>query len=157
MSTKKYGNGLGGNLHNFGRGLLAISTLGASNLFVKKREGQEETNFHTEKVFICQNCGFSSTFKTRFNAKDPAEIEAELAEMRDPNNPIVRKAVEICIKRGKFSTAYLQTRLGKGHIAMRTLEKWLDELGVLGEPNGNKPRDVLIHSVEEFDKLTTQQ
>lgn len=71
----------------------------------------------------------------------------------DPNDPIVRKAVEITITQGKFSTASLQTRLGKGHGFVSGLAIWLEDIGAIGPSNGNKPRDVLIKSMDEFDNL----
>ena len=77
----------------------------------------------------------------------------DLGRTYDPNDPIVRKAVEISIAKGKFSTAMLQTYLGKGHGFVSGLAIWFEEIGVIGEANGNKPRDVLISSLEEFDNL----
>ena len=71
----------------------------------------------------------------------------------DPNDPSVRKAVEICISKGKFSTSLLQTYLGKGHGFVSGLAVWFEEIGVIGPQNGNKPRDVLISSLDEFDQL----
>ncbi|MBR2708946.1 DUF87 domain-containing protein [Candidatus Saccharibacteria bacterium] len=71
----------------------------------------------------------------------------------DPNDPIVRKAVEISLNKGKFSTAMLQTYLGKGHGFVSGLAIWFEDIGVIGPQNGNKPRDVLISSMEEFDAL----
>ena len=71
----------------------------------------------------------------------------------DPQDPIVRKAVEISLNKGKFSTAMLQTYLGKGHGFVSGLAIWFEEIGVIGPQNGNKPRDVLITSMEEFDSI----
>ncbi|MBQ3309808.1 DNA translocase FtsK 4TM domain-containing protein [Candidatus Saccharibacteria bacterium] len=77
----------------------------------------------------------------------------DLGRKYDPNDPIVRKAVEITLQKGKFSTAMLQTYLGKGHGFVSGLAIWLEQIGVIGEANGNKPREVLISSMEEFDQL----
>lgn len=71
----------------------------------------------------------------------------------DPNDPVVRKAVEISLSKGKFSTAMLQTYLGKGHGFVSGLAIWFEDIGVIGPQNGNKPRDILISSMEEFDQL----
>lgn len=71
----------------------------------------------------------------------------------DPNDPLVRKAVEICLNKGKFSTSLLQTYLSKSHGFVSGLGVWLEEINVIGPANGNKPRDMLIHSMEEFDEL----
>lgn len=77
----------------------------------------------------------------------------DLGRRYDPNDPVVRKAIEVTLRNGKFSTASLQTWLGKGHGFVSGLAIWLEEIGVIGPANGHKPRDVLIHSMEEFDEL----
>ena len=77
----------------------------------------------------------------------------DLGRRYDPNDPIVRKAVEISLNKGKFSTAMLQTYLGKGHGFVSGLAIWFEEIGVIGPQNGNKPRDLLISSMDEFDSL----
>ena len=71
----------------------------------------------------------------------------------DPNDPIIRKAVEICLDRGKFSASMLQTYLGKSNSFVGGLAFWFEKIGIIGRETGNKPRDVLIHSMEEFDEL----
>ena len=73
----------------------------------------------------------------------------------DPQDPLVRKAVEISLNKGKFSTAMLQTYLGKGHGYVSGLAIWFEEIGVIGPQNGNKPRDLLITSLDEFDALVS--
>ncbi|MBR0431025.1 DUF87 domain-containing protein [Candidatus Saccharibacteria bacterium] len=78
----------------------------------------------------------------------------DLGRRYDPNDPVVRKAVEISLNKGKFSTAMLQTYLGKGHGFVSGLAIWFEEIGVIGPQNGNKPRDLLITSMEEFDQLS---
>lgn len=77
----------------------------------------------------------------------------DLGRKYDPHDPVVRKAIEITLSKGKFSTAMLQTYLGKGHGFVSGLAIWLEEIGVIGPANGNKPRDVMIKSLEEFDQL----
>ena len=79
----------------------------------------------------------------------------DLGRRFDPNDPIVRRAVEISLNKGKFSTAMLQTYLGKGHGFVSGLAIWFEEIGVIGPQNGNKPRDLLISSLEEFDELAS--
>ncbi len=88
----------------------------------------------------------------------PAEGGAigDLGRRYDPNDPVVRKAIEITLRQGKFSTASLQTWLGKGHGFVSGLAIWLEEIGVIGPANGHKPRDVLISSMEEFEQLASK-
>ena len=57
--TKKSGVGLGGHTHNAVRGVMAVGTLGMSNLVIKKATGTEKSKGKTKtKPFcVCQNCG----------------------------------------------------------------------------------------------------
>lgn len=71
----------------------------------------------------------------------------------DPADPYVRKAVELSISKGEFATSMLQTHLGKGHGFVSGLAIWLENIGVIGPKNGNKPREVLIQTMDEFDQL----
>ena len=59
--TKKSGVGLGGHTHNAVRAGMAVATLGASNLVIKKATGTEKgkTKTKTQTYCICQNCGNS--------------------------------------------------------------------------------------------------
>ena len=77
----------------------------------------------------------------------------DLGRRYDPNDPLVRRAVEITLQKGSFSTASLQTYLGKGHGFVSGLAIWLEEIGAIGPQNGNKPREVLISSMDDFDEL----
>ncbi len=77
----------------------------------------------------------------------------DLGRRYDPNDAVVRRAIEITLKQGKFSTASLQTWLGKGHGFVSGLAIWLEEIGVIGPANGHKPREVLISTMEEFEEL----
>ena len=63
--TKHTCVGLGGHAHNAARGILAISTLGVSNLVVKKAKGESKTKSKTKnvKICICQDCGNSWKIK----------------------------------------------------------------------------------------------
>lgn len=83
----------------------------------------------------------------------PAEEVGGLGRKFDPADPTVRRAIEITLQQGKFSTAMLQTYLGKGHGFVSGLAIWLEAIGVIGPANGNKPREVLIQSMEDFEKL----
>ena len=85
-----------------------------------------------------------------------ADDAGEFSRRYDPQDPLVRKAVEICINNGKFSTSLLQAHLGKGHGYVAGLGYWLESINVIGPVNGTKPRDILVTSMDEFDELAQQ-
>ena len=159
MKTKNYSTGFGGKAHNAGRSMLAIGTFGMSNLFIRKRGGEEDTKVGSKKVFICQNCGFSgSQWQFGTSTLKPITSSSEEELTFSSNDPTVRKAVEICLKKKKFSTALLQTYLGKGYAYVASLGTWLADMGIIAPPDGsNKPREVLISSIEEFDQKANKK
>ena len=50
----------------------------------------------------------------------------------------------------------LQTYLGKDRDYILNLATWLEGLGIIAPQNGNKPQDILIGSLEEFDAIVDQ-
>ena len=57
--TKKHGNGIGGHINNAARGIVALSTLGMSNLVWKKSKVTEKSVAVNAKICLCQKCGNS--------------------------------------------------------------------------------------------------
>ena len=53
-------------------------------------------------------------------------------------------ALEIAVEGGKISSSYLQRKLNLGFQRAARIIDQMEELGYIGEPNGSKPRDVLI-------------
>lgn len=62
--TKKTSVGLGGHVNNAARGLVALSTLGVSNLVWKKAKAESKSKTILKKVCLCQECG-NSWFLTK--------------------------------------------------------------------------------------------
>lgn len=149
--TKKYSTGFGGKLHNTGRALLAIGTLGISNDFVRARLGEEETKIGSKKIYICQSCGYSSDGRDFIGSTERPSVQTGRFS---PDDPTVRKAIEICVKQGKFSPALLQTWLGKGCEYVTNLGVWLADNGIIETTSDfKKPSNVLITSLDEFDQI----
>lgn len=63
-------------------------------------------------------------------------------------------AVELAIRSGKISTSLLQRKMSIGYGKAAKYIDAMEEIGVVGEPNGQKPRDVLISMDEWHEKLT---
>jgi S-DNA-T family DNA segregation ATPase FtsK/SpoIIIE len=70
------------------------------------------------------------------------------AEDRDA---LFRQAAECCIQNQGGSTSLLQRRLGVGYGRAARIIDQLHDAGILGPPNGSKPRDVLI-SLQQVDE-----
>ena len=58
------------------------------------------------------------------------------------SDPLFNEAIKIVKESGKASTSYLQRRLKVGYNKAADLIDALEEQGIVGPPNGSKPRDV---------------
>ena len=84
--------------------------------------------------------GINFTENNEKNIAFDAMFENESMEDEDE---LYEKAKEEVLKAGRGSTSYLQRRLGVGYSRAAKLIDILEEKGVLGPPNGSKPREVI--------------
>lgn len=63
-------------------------------------------------------------------------------------------SVEVAIRSGKVSTSLLQRKLKIGFSKAARYLDAMEEIGIVSEPNGQKPRDVLITMDEWYEKLS---
>ena len=68
------------------------------------------------------------------------------AMFRGEWDSLFREAAEVCIQQGSGSTSLLQRRLRIGYGRAARIVDQLHEAGVLGPPDGSKPREVLASS-----------
>jgi DNA segregation ATPase FtsK/SpoIIIE, S-DNA-T family len=60
------------------------------------------------------------------------------------------EAAYLCISEGKGSASLLQRRLEVGYARAARILDQLEQAGVLAHAEGNKPRDVIVSSLEEI-------
>ncbi|MGH7582360.1 MAG: DNA translocase FtsK [Gemmatimonadales bacterium] len=67
-------------------------------------------------------------------------------------DPLFRQAAETCVQYQGGSTSLLQRRLGVGYGRAARIIDQLHDAGVLGPPNGSRPREVLIglHQLDQY-------
>jgi S-DNA-T family DNA segregation ATPase FtsK/SpoIIIE len=70
----------------------------------------------------------------------------------EKRDPLFRKAAETCIQHQLGSTSLLQRRLGIGYGRAARVIDQLHAAGVLGPPNGSKPRDILV-GFDDLDRI----
>ena len=90
-------------------------------------------------------------YKTGITEKHLSDEEASAEALGDiSGDDLVEQAIHVVVRAGKGSSSYLQRRLNIGfNRAARLLEE-LEEAGVVGPPNGSKPRKVLVSDADAF-------
>lgn len=64
------------------------------------------------------------------------------------DDPLVWEAADIVVSSGLGSTSNIQRRLKVGYSRAGRIMDMLEEKGVVGPPNGSKPREVLVDAME---------
>ena len=69
----------------------------------------------------------------------------------DGDDAEVHEAAEIVIQAGKASASLLQRRMRVGYAKAARLIDMLEEKGIVGPPDGARPRQILVDSVGEIN------
>jgi len=64
------------------------------------------------------------------------------------DDPLIWEAAEIVVASGLGSTSNIQRKLKVGYSRAGRIMDMLEEKGIVGPPNGSKPRDVLVDAME---------
>lgn len=73
-------------------------------------------------------------------------------DIDEPEDTLYEEAYETVLHAGKASTSYLQRKLRVGYARAARLMDMLEERGVIGPPDGSKPREVFESSSGDNDK-----
>ena len=116
-------------------------------------KANNEGNVYNEEVFAeinraAQKCGNK---KSQAGADDFDGGDDEVGYYNDQQ---FLDAVELAIRSGKISTSLLQRKLSIGYGKAAKYIDSMEEIGIVSEQNGQKPRDVLISMDEWHEKLT---
>ncbi len=112
---------------------------------------QGDGNTYDEEIFAeikkaAQKCGKQK------NTADDDESE-ESSEFAPYSDPQYLEAVHVAIQAKKISTSLLQRKLSIGYGKAAKYIDYMEKTGIVSEPNGQKPRDVLINEDDWAEKL----
>jgi S-DNA-T family DNA segregation ATPase FtsK/SpoIIIE len=72
-----------------------------------------------------------------------------VTEIDTDDEPLFKDAVQVVIDAGKASTSLLQRRLRIGYGKAARMIENMEEQGIVGPADGSRPREVLVHSIDE--------
>lgn len=87
-----------------------------------------------------------------FNTDVPDNYIVELDSSRKRyDDPMYNEVVDFAIQTGKINASLIQRRFRIGYNRAARILDILEEKGIVGPPNGSKPREVLIKSVNSLN------
>ena len=66
----------------------------------------------------------------------------------EDGDPMLGQAIELAVESGKISTSLIQRKLSLGYGRAAKLIDTMEKMGIVGAPEGNKPRQVLMSQAE---------
>jgi len=81
-------------------------------------------------------------------ASDTEDERGVAEEALEDWDPLFREAAEVCIQQQGGSTSLLQRRLRVGYGRAARIIDQLHYAGILGPPEGSKPREVLVDAIQ---------
>ncbi len=87
--------------------------------------------------------------------EDEEETETTTIDFdeEDREDPLLIRALEIVVERKGASASYLQRRLKIGYNRAARLVEQMEEYGIIGPPNGSKPRELIGIPQEFLDQM----
>lgn len=82
--------------------------------------------------------------------KSSSQLE-DMKETEEYDDPLYNEIVDFVVTSGKASASLLQRRFKLGYNRAARIVDLLEERGIIGPPNGSKPREVLV-KLEEQDQ-----
>ncbi|MDZ4180909.1 MAG: DNA translocase FtsK 4TM domain-containing protein [Coriobacteriia bacterium] len=74
----------------------------------------------------------------------------------DDDDPLIWEAADIVVTSGMGSTSLLQRRLKVGYARAGRIMDMLESKGIVGQPDGSRPRDVLV-DIEDLESIKAME
>lgn len=128
--------------HLLGKGDMLFLPPGSSRL--TRVHGAFVTEAETNRVVDFWKDQATPEYDESFLLTPPSEEEFEDAEAFDgAQDPMYEDAVRVVLEQGKASTSTLQRRLRLGYGRAARILDMMQRDGIIGPPDGSKPREVL--------------
>jgi S-DNA-T family DNA segregation ATPase FtsK/SpoIIIE len=128
--------------HLLGKGDMLFLPPGSSRL--TRVHGAFVTEAEINRVVECWKAQARPDYDQTFLLAPPADEEdPEGAEFEGGDDPAYQDAVRVVLEMGKASTSTLQRRLRLGYGRAARILDMMQHEGIIGPPDGSKPREVL--------------
>ena len=127
--------------HLLGKGDMLFLPPGSSRLV--RVHGSYMSESETNDVVEFWKKQAAPEYDQSFLIAPPSEDEEDGEEYDGPEDPMYQEAVRVVCEMGKASTSTLQRRLRLGYGRAARILDMMQRDGIIGPPDGSRPRDVL--------------
>ncbi len=140
--------------HLLGKGDMLFLPPGSSRLV--RVHGALVTEAEINRVVDCWKEQAAPEYDATYLVAPPSEDDEDtLEEFDGEQDPLYQDAVRVVLEMGKASTSTLQRRLRLGYGRAARILDMMQHEGIIGPPDGSKPREVL-KSPDWLDEVESQ-
>ena len=148
-----------------GRGDMLFAPVGAmkpirvQGAFVDDKEVEEVTNFiKNQSTDVQYDDSFLNQVEIEAErcGQQKKKVAADEIDADDDLDPKFYEAVELAVEMGKISTSLLQRKLSLGYGRAAKIIDSMEAMGIVGAPDGQKPRNCLI-TRQEYQEMMMRQ
>ena len=129
--------------HLLGKGDMLFLPPGSSRLV--RVHGSYVSESETNSVVAFWKQQAEPEYDQSFLIAPPSDEDMEAEEFDGPEDPVYQDAVRVVCEMGKASTSTLQRRLRLGYGRAARILDMMQRDGIIGPPDGSRPREVLKH------------
>jgi S-DNA-T family DNA segregation ATPase FtsK/SpoIIIE len=127
--------------HLLGKGDMLFLPPGSSRLV--RVHGSYVSESETNSVVSFWKQQAAPEYDQSFLIAPPTDEDLEAEEYEGPEDPVYQDAVRVVCEMGKASTSTLQRRLRLGYGRAARILDMMQRDGIIGPPDGSRPREVL--------------
>jgi len=128
--------------HLLGKGDMLFLPPGSSRLI--RVHGALVTETEINRVVDCWKQQATPEYDATYLVAPPSEDdEGNLDDLDGEQDPLYEEAIRVVLEMGKASTSTLQRRLRLGYGRAARILDMMQREGIIGPPDGSKPREVL--------------
>lgn len=127
--------------HLLGKGDMLFLPPGSSRLI--RVHGSYVSEGETNDVVEFWKAQAQPEYDQSFLLAPPSDEDEEAENFEGPEDAMYHEAVRVVVEMGKASTSTLQRRLRLGYGRAARILDMMQREGIIGPPDGSRPRDVL--------------
>ncbi len=148
--------------HLLGKGDMLYLPYGApkttriQGCFVADNEVENVVNFLKNTAEVVYDEEVLEEIERNIPAQKGEKADNSSGDALSGGDEMLEPAIELIVDTGKASTSFLQTRLKLGYARAARIMDELEQMGIIGEPEGAKPRKVLLTKQEWLERKAMQ-
>lgn len=121
--------------------------------FIKEHSTEEEKRVENSRAIMERIEKEAALCGKKGKSREDSDDDSDSSDVADPK---LKSAIKLAVDSGKISTSLLQRKLSLGYGRAAKLIDEMERRGIVGAPEGQKPREVLITKEQYLEMMMNE-